>query len=364
MQGKGDKIMRNPVQSQPSAIRRKFVAAAAAAVCALGASVPMTAYAADTVRVGLNGNISDAPFYIAARKGFFQEQGLDVKLIPFDAGPKMIAPLGAGQIDVAAGASSAGLFNAAARKINIKIVADKGSQPAGYNYVPILVRKALVDSGKVKTYKDLKGLKIAQAGEGSAIGSILNEAAKRGGFNYKEINHVYMGYPQHVAAFSNGAIDAAVTAEPAASQAVASGVAVRFSDDKLYPNHQAGVVLYGGDFIRKRPEVAKKFMIAYIKAVRVYNDALKGGRFAGPAAKEVVDIMVQDSNLKNRAVYAQVVPNGLNPDGKVNMDSLTKDYQFFREQGFLKGNSSPAGLVDNSFADAALKVLGPYTPKE
>ncbi|MDB5962804.1 MAG: transporter substrate-binding protein [Massilia sp.] len=356
--------MHNPKQPPSRPIRRKLAAAAIAVVCAIGAGVPMTAYAADTVRVGLNGNISDAPFYIAARKGFFKEQGLDVQLVPFDAGPKMIAPLGVGQLDVAAGASSAGLFNAAARNINIKIVADKGSQPPGYNYVPILVRKALVDSGKVKSYKDLKGLKIAEAGEGSAIGSILNEAAKQGGFTYKQLDHVYMGYPQHVAALANGAVDGAVTSEPAASQAVASGVAVRFSDDKLYPYHQAGVVLYGGDFITKRPEVAKKFMVAYIKAVRVYNDALKGGRFAGPAAKEVIDIMVQDSNLKNRDIYTQVVPNGLNPDGKVNMDSLKKDFQFFQEQGFLKGNSSPATLVDNSFADAALKVLGPYTPKQ
>jgi NitT/TauT family transport system substrate-binding protein len=364
MQTQGDKIMRNPGHSQSRAMRSKFAAAAIAVACALGASAPMAAYAADMVRVGLNGNISDAPFYIASRKGFFKEQGLDVELIPFDAGPKMIAPLGVGQLDVAAGASSAGLFNAAARNIHIKIVADKGSQPPEYNYVPILVRKALVDSGKVKSYKDLKGLKIAQAGEGSAIGSILNEAAKRGGFSYKDINHVYMGYPQHVAALANGAIDGAVTAEPAASQAVASGVAVRFSDDKLYPYHQAGVVLYGGDFITKRPEVAKKFMIAYIKAVRVYNDALKGGKFAGPAAKEVIDIMVQDSNLKARDIYSRVVPNGLNPDGKVNMDSLARDYKFFQEQGFVKGNVSPATLVDNSFADAALKVLGPYTPKK
>jgi NitT/TauT family transport system substrate-binding protein len=363
MQTKGDKMMPNLTSPLSRGIRTKFAVGALAVASAL-AALPMAACAADKVSVGLNGNISDAPFYIAQRKGFFKEQGLNVELIPFDAGPKMIAPLGVGQLDAAAGASSAGLFNAAARKINIKIVADKGSQPAEYNYVPILVRKALVDSGKVKTYKDLKGLRIAQAGEGSAIGSILNEAAKQGGFKYNEINHVYMGYPQHVAAFGNAAIDAAVTSEPAASQAVASGVAVRFSDDKLYPNHQAGVLLYGGDFIKKRPAVAKKFMVAYMKAVRVYNDALKGGHFAGPAAREVIDIMVQDSNLKARDIYTKVIPSGMNPNGRVNMDSLKKDFQFFREQGFLKGESSPEGLVDNSFADAALKVLGPYTPQK
>lgn len=334
------------------------IAAMALAFTACG-----TAIAADAVTVGLNGNVSDAPFYIAQRKGFFKELGLEVNLVPFDAGSKMIAPLGAGQLDVAAGASSAGLFNAAARGINIKIVADKGSQPPGYNYVPILVRKSLVDSGKVKSFKDLKGLKIAQAGEGSAIGSILNEALKKGGVGYKEVNHVYMGYPQHVAALSNNAIDAAVTSEPAATQAVEAGVAVRFSDSNLYPYHQAGVLLYGGDFIKKRPEVAKKFMIAYIKALRVYNDALKDGGFKGPAAKEVIDILVQDTKIKDAALFTKMVPNGLNPDGKVNVASLEKDYQFFKQQGYLEGKSAVHEVVDLSFIDSALKVLGPYKPR-
>lgn len=344
--------------------QRRRALCIAAATFAVATGVPSFANAAEEVTIGLNGNISDAPFYIANRKGFFKEQGIEVRLVPFDAGAKMIAPLGAGQLDVAAGASSAGLFNAAARGINIKIVADKGSQPPGYNYVPILVRKTLVQSGKVKSYKDLKGLKVAEAGEGSAIGAILNEALKQGGATYKDVHHIYMGYPQHVAALANGAVDAAVTAEPAASQAVKAGVAVRFSDDKLYPYHQAGVLLYGGDFIKKRPDVAKKFMIAYVKALRVYNDALKGGHFAGPAAPEVIGILRQDSNVKDQSLYPLIVPNGLNPDGNVNIASLEKDHQFFRQQGFLQGSSSVSQIVDGSFVDNAVKVLGPYKPRQ
>ena len=112
------------------------------------------------VRVGINSVVSDAPFSIANKKGYFQEQGIKVSFVQFDAGPKMIAPLGIGQLEVAAGAMSAGLFNVAARGINIKVVADKGSTLNGYDYMPILVRKALVDSGKVKSYADLKGLKV------------------------------------------------------------------------------------------------------------------------------------------------------------------------------------------------------------
>ena len=80
-------------------------------------ATPSIATAEELVRIGINGVISDAPFFIATEKGYFAEQGIKPDFVPFDAGPKMIAPLGAGQLDVAGGAASAGLFNAAARGI-------------------------------------------------------------------------------------------------------------------------------------------------------------------------------------------------------------------------------------------------------
>jgi NitT/TauT family transport system substrate-binding protein len=336
----------------------------AVALAVLGSMIAAAASAADVeVRIGTNGVVSDGPFFIANRKGYFKEQGITVKLVPFDSGPKMIAPLGAGQLDVAAGASSAGLFNAAARGIQILIVADKGSTPPGYNYMPLLVRKALVDSGKVKSYRDLKGLKVAEAGEGGSPGSTLNEALKLGGLTYKDVQHVYMGYPQHVPALANGAVDASITTEPSTTQAVEGGIAVRFSDDKVYPNQQVAVLLYGGDFVKKQPEVAKKFMIAYIKAARFYNDALKDGRFAGPNAEEVIAILAQDSNVKDKALYQKMLPNGINPDGKVNEASLAKDLQFYRDQGYLERAIGLEKTLDNSFVEHALKVLGPYQAK-
>lgn len=334
------------------------------ALCALATVITSHAFAAPAeVNVGVNGVVSDAAFFIAQKKGYFKEQDIAVTFVPFDAGPKMIAPLGSGQLDVAAGASSAGLYNAAARGIDIKIVADKGSRAPGYDYMPLLVRKSLVDSGKVKTFKDLKGLKVAEAGEGGSPGSTLNEALKQGGLTYKDVDHVYMGYPLHIAAFANGAIDASITTEPSTTQAVESGAAVRFSDDRFYPNQQVAVLLYGGDFIKKRPDVAKRFMVAYIKAARFYNEALKGGHFAGPNAKELIDILIADTNVKDPALYAKMIPNAINPDGKINLDSLKRDWNFYVAQGYLEGKAKEAGaesVVDDSFVDAALKTLGPY----
>jgi NitT/TauT family transport system substrate-binding protein len=323
-------------------------------------------HAADpvTVRVGISSASSDVGFYIADKKGYFKQEGLDVKFTPFDSAAKMVAPLGAGQLDVGGGSPSAGLYNAVARGIDIKIVADKGSTPPGYGFQPLLVRKDLIDSGRYKSLKDLKGMKIAGSAPGSASTSTLNEALKKAGLKYSDVERVFLGFPQHVVALQNKAVDAAMTTEPSATKAVQSGAAVRImGDDEIYPNHQLAVVLYSGTFAKANPDAAKRFMHAYLRGVRDYNDALKDGKIAGPNADEVIAILTQYTNIKDPAVYRAITPNGTNPNGKVHEPSLKNDLQFFKDDGLIQGKVAVEQVLDNSYVEAALKDLGPYKPK-
>jgi len=346
--------------SPPAALVSLVIAAAAPAVRA--ADPP--AAAPVEVRVGTNFLISDAALFIAQHKGYFKEQGIELKLTTIEAGPKMVAPLGAGQLEVAAGATSAGLFNAIARGIDIKIVADKGSAIPGASYMPIIVRKDLVASGKVKSGKDLKGLKVAEAGQGGSPASTLNETLVKAGLKYGDVTHVpNMAYPQHLAALSSGAIDASVTTEPTLTKALEEGVAVRLPGGDAYPNQQISVLLFGGDFIKKQPAVARRFMVAYIKGARDYNDAIKDGHLGGPNADEVVAILAANTHVKDAAVIRKVTASGCNPNGRVNRASLKKDLAFFKAAGFIEGDVTVDQAVDDSFVDAAVKTLGPYKPR-
>jgi NitT/TauT family transport system substrate-binding protein len=129
----------------------------AIALASSAALFPSIARAAtDAVIVSLGGTISDAPLFIAAEKGFYKEFGIEPQSIEMFSGAQMVPSLGTGQLEVGAGAPSAGLYNAVANGIKVRIVADKGSTPPGYGYAPILVRKALVDAGKVKSFGDFR----------------------------------------------------------------------------------------------------------------------------------------------------------------------------------------------------------------
>jgi NitT/TauT family transport system substrate-binding protein len=340
-----------------------FVTRYAVALCALLGLLTGGAKAADKVSVGIANTLNDAPLYIAQERGFFRDEGLDVELIVLDSGAKMIAPLGTGQLDVGAGALSAGFYNAVDRNVAIKIVADRGRTAPWSDYQMVVIRKDLVDSGAFKSLADLKGKKMAAAAPGVTSLSVLNEAMKSAGLTFKDVETVFMPFPQQVVALRNQAIDGSIMTEPFATQVAKAGFGVRFvSTEKFYPGDQVGVIFYSEKLIKERQDVAKRFMKAYLRAIRAFVDVTSRGRIEGPGADEVLRVVTKNFNIDPEVARA-IAPQAVDPNGSVNIDSIRKDWTFFREQGLITAAVPLETIVDNSFAEAAAKELGPYKPK-
>jgi NitT/TauT family transport system substrate-binding protein len=327
----------------------RFSALACAAFLAAGA----IAHAQTKVRVGNVNTVSDIGIYIADKKGYFKAEGLDVEFVGFKSAAQMIAPLGSGQLDVGGGTVSAGLYNAFTRKIGIRIVADKGSSRPQYNFSQILVRKDHVDSGRYKSFKDLKGMKVAVAAVGTGNAATLNQALKSVGLKFSDVTTIDLGFPDHLIAYQNKAIDAGVTNEPTATLAVRAGVAVKSDgNEDLFSNHQTAVLLYADDFARKQPEAA----------TRDYNDALKDGHIAGKDADGVIATLVQYTDIKDPALHRETTPAACNPDGAVDIDSLESDLAFFKEMKLIQDvNIKSTDVVDQSFAKKVVQELGAYS---
>lgn len=360
-------------QSSPSPIARSAAlrsigaGAVAAAVMASELAVFRTAAEAQgfaPVTIGLVNSSSDAPFFLADQLGYYRDAGIAAKLIAFNGGaPAMISSVGAGQIDVGSGGPSAGLYNAIAGKIDLRMVADKATPAPGNGYAPLMVRSELVSSGKYKSPRDLKGMKFAEAGSGSTTSASIARLLTSVGLHYSDLQRVILGFPDQIVAFSNGAIDAAMPLEPNATIAERQGVAVRvMSNDKWSPYEEQAVVFYGPTLLRRRRDIGTRFMVAYLRAVRFYNDALVGGHLRGRTAKDVIDVLVRTTSVKDPTIYRDMVSQAVNVDGKLNVNSLAEDLAFFTEQGWITAPITAAQSVDNEFSVAALRQLGPYKP--
>jgi NitT/TauT family transport system substrate-binding protein len=347
-------------------LERSIVCLAAGLVAAVAglSGISTQAQTSNAVRVASAGIASDIGFFLADKKGYFRAEGLDVSLTTLPNSPQMIGPLGMGQLDVGAGTIAASMYNAVSQNVAIRAVADKGSMRPGYGFSGLLVRKDLVDSGRFKSFKDLKGMKIAVGTFGSANSSAVNEALKRGGLAWDDANMVALTFPQHLAAYANKAIDASMTNEPTASEAVKEGLAVRIAgNDEIYPDQQTAVVLYSDVFTRQRPQIGQKFMRAYVKAIREYNDALKDGKIAGPNADEVISILTEYTFIKDPNIHREITPAAIDPDVRMNLKGLANDLQFFKERKLIQDPAIMVErIIDTSFADRAVKELGPYKP--
>lgn len=321
-----------------------------------GAAAP-TAPPRVTVRVGHAPALANAGMYLASERGYFAEEGLDIEYISFDAAARMIAALGADQLDVGAGGASAGLFNAVARGVGLRIVGPLARHEPGYSAVHITVRRDLVDSGAIRDYPDFRGRTVAIAARASVNEYAAHLLAERGGFPPAELNLVELGFPDMVSAFANGAIDAAIQADPTATVAAERGSAVKWREiADLQPRFQFTVILYSGTLATERAEVGRRWMTAYLRGVRDYHEAGVLGRDrATVLAVAGRYVPIADPALFERSGWTVVDPNG-----EVDGASLEGQLRWLIAQGAVPASVTLDAVLDPSFAAAAVARLGRY----
>jgi NitT/TauT family transport system substrate-binding protein len=322
---------------------------------------PSAAAAQDTarVRLGVLGATVDAGFYIAEDQGYYREQGLEVEMTPFDSAARMVAPLGAGQLDAGGGAHSAGLFNAISRGIEFKLVADKGSSPPGFGGQALMFRRDLVDSGQLRDPGDLRGQRVAISARGATTEVTLAAWLRPHGLTVDDVDEVEMGFGEHAPALAGGSIAAAVALEPFITRMLDEGIATAYQrNDELIPGQQLAEVIYSGQFMRDQPEAARRFMIAYVKALRFYNDALVRGDAAKRQA--VVATLVRHTAVRDPGLYERMVMPGLDPNGRIAVEHIRNDQEFWLSRGLQQTRINIDEVVDHRYVDAAVQALGTY----
>lgn len=306
-------------------------------------------------------SLGDVGIYLAIEEGYFREQGLEVEITSFDSAANTVAPLGAGQLDGSGGAISAGLFNAFARNIQMKIVADKGhseAQAPGYPVSIFLARKALVDGGQVKTAADLKGRKFGWVARGISTELDLTAFLKSGGLTMDDINLTPMGFPDMVAAMANGGIDACAPPEPFATNMVGQGIAAVLGYDyQVNPRNQVAAIFFSADFAKS--DRATPWMVAYLRGVRLYNDAFV--KKDPQARQKVIAAAVKYSTVKDPTLYDKMALQGLYPNGDLNVEAIRAQQEFFLQAGTQQARVNLDQYIDLSYAQNAVKQLGQYT---
>ncbi len=296
-----------------------------------------------TVRLGWGPWISDAPVFIAMAKGYFEAEGVKVETEGFASGAKMIQPLSLGQLQAASGGVTAGLFNAIATGADIRVVADKGQGRPGYDYVHLVVRKDLVESGRFKGPKDLRGLKLSVNASGLIQEYILARYAESGGVAWKDLNVTPLAPSNFNAALRNKALDGGVQAEPYGGYAEAEGLGVRIlAADKVkaLERLQIAFIMFSGKFMTEQPALARAFMRAYVKGIQYSNQKTVKD-------PEIVSIISRYSKVSEAAVRL-AIPAYTDNEGRLDLESLEAVQDWFISVGTVKQKVPLDKVVDMS----------------
>ncbi len=325
-----------------------FLVIALVAIIALGTG---TARAQDLkkINVGYQPFSTYTPLFIMAEKGFLRKEGFELKMVRFTTSGKMALAVGSGDLDVGADQPTPSLVNVILMGTGARVVAGKGHIPAhpDKGTSGFVIRGDLAD--QIRTPAGLRGRTILTIAPGSPHLYLLGQWFRKYGFTENDVKFKYIRWPNMPLALTNKQADGGFMVEPFASKAVALGGKMLARSGSIAPGHVVGLLLYSGVLINKKSAVAQKFMNAYIKATRYFNDPANREECAG--------ILSRRSRLSKELILKlDFVTVARNAD--IRMWSIDEQLMYFYKKKSIPRRVTAKEVVDGRFRDEALRQLG------
>ncbi len=285
---------------------------------------------AEVVTLGISTvGLYELPTEIAKRKGFYQEEGLEVRKISIRTGIQVAALL-AGELDYS---TVSGIVSSASiQGLPLKTV-------MGWLDKPLHM---LIARPGIKTITDLKGKRIAVSGLNSVPHVAVREALIQAGMNPdKDVTFLALGgSSERVSALAAGSADAS----PVDLAYIQKSEQMGFVD-LLYLGDAVNIRLGGlgvtQDKIQKNPE----------QITRMIRATLKGVRFMRPNKAETLAIMRDYLKISGDSVEKiyQYALRSLNEDGLVAKKTVDTEIRIAREQFKIKEDIPESNIFDWRF---------------
>ena len=239
------------------------------AIVAITAALCQSAAAQDKVKVGVFPTASSLPYFVAIERGFFEEQNIEPETIRLIGGPANIAAMISNQIEAAIVLVTIEAMNANLKKRGVAMYIGVHSQSKIYQMEQFVVRTGY----PAGTLKDLKGARIMSA-PGPANLVAAKAVLAKAGLNEGDYTIDQLDMSQHVNVMTSGTFDAGYTLEPNAStmRKLEAGVIAKYILGDEDGNAFAAGCAVTSDFIKSRPDVARRFAAVWKKGIDFVNN--------------------------------------------------------------------------------------------
>jgi NitT/TauT family transport system substrate-binding protein len=303
------------------------------------------------IKVGLNPYTSYSPLFIAQDEGFFTEQGLQVEFVNFATGSdaSSIPMLEQRQLDVAGQGPVTGLYNAIARNNAIRIVVDRGYlDPKGCTYIAMLAKPEWIAKNGTPTKESFQNLR-ASIDPKNFSAFMFEKVLLPSGTALTDLQTGDIPPASLMASVEKGGVDFISTGEPWITRlSDTKKMAVWQAYQNVVPNMQYGFEIFGPSLLVDRPDIGKKFVTAYVKGIRQYNQGKTERNLA---------IIAKYTKLEPELLKRACWPTMRN-SGKVEVDTLLQFQEWASKKGLIDKMVTAEQLWDPQFTDYANQQLG------
>lgn len=278
---------------------------------------------AKTITIGVMPDMESIPFVIADRNGYFAQEGVQVKIVPFKSAKDRDSALQAGQLDgvitdilavVFANEGGIDLKICAKTDGNIELIAGKDS---GINSIAELKGKSIgLSSNTIMEYTVDRMLEADQIKPGDVKKEIIPQI------------------PTRLEMLQGGQVDAAIMPEPWTGVAVKDGARVLNSTDQMA--NKAGAIAFTAQSLQDSP--------AEIKAIfRAYNEAVEYLQKEPPAS--YVDFIIQSQGFPAEARDIIKLPRY--SKAELPSETIFNDVvKWLKDKSLIKGSYEYNSLTD------------------
>lgn len=286
--------------------------------------------------------VGTSMLWLATKKGFFEEVGLEVQPVLLRGSPITIQALVSESLYVASGSADT-TVGAAAGGADLLIVAG----------VVNGLTQAIVAGKKYKTYNDLRSATIGVQALTSGATNVLTRILKMNGLDYPSDYKLLAvgGGSFNLAALTSGQIGATYLVVPLNYTAEEQGFNVLGYFKDYFPDYQLSVLAVKRAWAEKN----RPLMVRFLKAV------VRAHRFLYANKEAAVDFLAKEIPLKPelaRKGWEYYTANRIwHPNAEVSLEGLKFTMEIYAEQAKARP-PDPLKYLDQTYLQQAVKELG------
>ena len=320
--------------------------AVAALICFTLSAAPARAQDKPKIYVGPSSKtLGYSPLWVGSKKGFFEQQGLDVQVVVLRGMPMVVQALAAGSIHFGSGGPEPFMESS-----------DRGLDFIITGGVINGMTAAIVAGKKYKSFEDLRGTTVGSSSLTGGTVTAFREAMKQKGLEYPrdyKILVVAGGSSGNLAALQSGQISATTVAVPLnyAAEELGFHSIGRLLD--AVPQFQSAALATRRSWAEKNRPLMVRFMKGMVQSLRwMHNNKDATVEFL---TKEIQLKPVHA--LKGWEYYTQ---NRIWPyDGEPNMEGMKHNIRVYYDQTGAKAPVPDVSkFVEMSYLNDALKEFG------